>query len=163
MIYDTFLDHLSKSGWTVPSRSFAYRQIEGGWQVAFVRLGGKFQLPGRITFVICVRHRCMRNLERELNPSEKEPFSYPFKLTLRQIEQGELTYRSTNLNYEQSNMGRFDDWQCVLEALTVAVPKWLSSQTPQTLKQQIAEYGEDAYIERIWLEDLGDRAQSTRE
>jgi len=154
MTYDTFLENLSKSGWTVPNRSLAHRQIEGGWQVAFVRLGGRFQRPGGITFVICVRHRCMRNLERELNPIEKEPFSYPFKLTLRQIEQEELTYRSLNLNYEHSQLGVSDDWQCVLTALAVAVPKWLSSQTPQTLKQQIAEYGEDSYIERLWLEDL---------
>ena len=154
MTYDTFLESLSKSGWTVRNRSFAHRQIEWGWQIAFVRLGGKFQTPGRITFVICVRHMCMRNLERELNPIEKEPFSYPFKLTLRQIEQDELTYRSTNLNYEHSELGVSDDWHCVLAALEVALPKWLSSQTPQTLKQQIADYGEDAYIERLWLEDL---------
>jgi hypothetical protein len=98
----------------------------------------------------------MRNIERQMNAIEKEPFSYPFKLTLRQIQEDELMYRSTNLNYEHSQLGVSDDWQAVLAALTVTVPKWLSSQTPQTLKQQITEHGDDSYIERIWLEDLAD-------
>jgi hypothetical protein len=156
MTYDTFLASLSISGWTVPNRSFAHREFGGGWQVCFVRLGGKFQQPGRIAFVICVRHSCMRNVERELNPIEKDPFSYPFKLTLRQIEEGLLTYHSTNLNYEHSELDVSADWQRVFSALEGAVPKWLSLQTPWTLKQQIVEHGEDAYIERIWLEDLAD-------
>lgn len=162
MTYDNFLQYLSKSGWAVPNRSLAHRQIEGRWQVAFVRSVGRFQEAGRITFVICVRHTCMRNLERELNPIESESFSYPFKLTLRQIEQNELTYRSTNLNYEHSQLGISDDWQRVLEALEVTVPNWLSFQTPQTLHQQIAERSDDSYIERIWLEDLAHPSSVTR-
>ena len=116
MTNDTFLESLSKSGWTVRNR------------IAFVRLGGKFQTPVRRNHsLIHSNSRC---------------------------DKGELTFRSTDLNYEHSQLGVSDDWHCVLAALEVALPKWLSSQTPQMLKQQIAEYGEDAYIERLWLEDL---------
>src|SRR5689334_5091526 len=117
MTYDAFLESLPKSGWAVPNRSFAHRELDGGWQISFVRFGGKFQLPGRVTFVICVRHKCLRNVKREVTPIEKDPTSYPFKFTLQEIELGELTYQGKAGYYEHSELGVSDEWERVLLAL----------------------------------------------
>ena len=154
MPYDEFLEALKDRHWVVTSRSFAYRDLEGGWQVVFDRMGGKFQVPGKVSFVVCVRHACLRDVEGERNAVEKNPFSCPFKFALQAIESGSLEYRGTLEQFDHSQLEASGGWDRVLEALDVTIPKWLSSQTHQTLRQQIKERREDAYIERLWLEDL---------
>jgi len=103
----------------------------------------------------------MRNVEGELPAVEKSPFSYPFKLTLEQIERGSLQYESTLLDYEHSELAADGNWSSVYRALQVLLPKWLGTQTPKQLRADIVHRGEAAYIEKIWLDDLvsgrGDR------
>ena len=47
--------------------------FDGVWQIYFIRMGGKFQKPGIVTFVICVRSANLRNLDGEHQEVEKEP------------------------------------------------------------------------------------------
>jgi hypothetical protein len=96
----------------------------------------------------------MRNVEGERPAVEKSPFSYPFKLTMQQIERGNLRYESTLLSYEHSELGAENDWSSVHHALEVVLPKWLRNQTAGQLREDIAHRGENAYIERLWLDDL---------
>ena len=154
MTYRNFLERLRETGWDVPNKSLAYRVFGGAWQVSFVRLGGKFQRPGQVAFVICVRHMSMRNVEGERRAVEKDPFSYPFRLTMQQIERGDLRYAPSLLNYEYSELGAESDWSPVQRAVEVSLPKWLATRTPQHLHQEIADLGENAYIEKLWLDDL---------
>jgi hypothetical protein len=154
MDYDAFLERLRATGWEVPTLSFAYRLINGQWQVAFIRSGGKFQQPGCVTFVICVRHTSMRNVEGERQSVEKEPFAYPFKLIMRHVQRQDFKYRSTLLNYETETLERSADWSSVLRGLEDTIPAWLRSLDVATLSKQIVSGGEDGYIERLWVEDL---------
>ena len=71
MDYHEFLSNLKVAGWSVPSNSFASKTF-GQWQVAFVRMGGRFQIAGHITFVVCIRHTSLRDREKELHEVVKE-------------------------------------------------------------------------------------------
>jgi hypothetical protein len=152
--YDQFLETLESNNWTVPNRSFACKTVNGIWQISFIRLGGKFQQPGMVAFVICVRSTNLRNLEGEHQEIEKEPHSYPFKLTLAEVGKHRFRYQSKLNNYKSTDRSMTDDWSAVLRALEIVLPTWLSSYSLSALAKDIAKRGEDGYIERIWLEDL---------
>ena len=154
MDYERFLDALQEGGWQVPNRSYATHNFEGKWQIAFIRLGGKFQAKGAVSFVICIRSTDMRNLNGEYTEFEKEPHAYPFKLTFEELRRGQFSYQCKLNNYERSEIGMEDDWSGVLRAIKVTIPTWLGSYSAETLAKQIRENGEDGYIEWIWLEDL---------
>lgn len=161
MDYDQFLETLGSSGWTVPNRSFACKTFYDIWQIAFIRMRGRFQRPGKITFVICVRSTNLRNLEQEHREIEKEPHSYPFKLTIDEIGKQRFEYQCKLNNYEMSEVGMADDWSNVLRALEDSIPTWLVSYSQSTLAQEIAKNGEDGYIEQIWIADLVSTASSS--
>lgn len=161
MDYVQFLETLRSSDWTVPNRSFACKTHYGIWQIAFIRMGGRCQSPGKVTFVICVRSTNLRNLEQEHREIEKEPHSYPFKLTIDEIGKQRFEYQCKMNNYEMSEIGIADDWSNVLRALEVSSPTWLVSYSQSALAQEIAKNGEDSYIEKIWLEDLTPAASSS--
>lgn len=154
MDYDQFLETLKSNDWSVPNRSFACRTIGGVWQISFIRMGGKFQQPGMVTFVICVRSTNLRNLEGEHQEIEKGPHSYPFKLTLAEIGNRRFRYQSKLNNYQMTDFAMTDDWSVVLRALETDLPTWLDSYSLSALAKDIARRGEDGYIEKIWLEDL---------
>jgi hypothetical protein len=96
----------------------------------------------------------MRNVDGELPAVEKSPFSYPFKLTLAQVQGGRLSYVSRLLNFDTSELPIEEGWDDVLEALEHTLPAALQSKSTESLRDEIASFGEAAYIERIWLEDL---------
>jgi hypothetical protein len=154
MDYEQFLDSLKEAGWAVPNRSFACKDVVPDWQVAFIRMGGKFQHPGAVTFVICVRHKSLRNLEEMHDELEKNPHSYPYILTIDEISAKSFKYQSKLLNYEHSRHGMADDWSEILRALQESLPRWLGGHTQDALAKEIRCYGEAGYIERIWLTDL---------
>jgi hypothetical protein len=152
--YDQFLEALKSNDWSVPNRSFAYKTFDGVWQISFIRMGGRFQKPGTVTFVICVRSTNLRNLDGEHQEVEKEPHSYPFKLTLAEIDKRRLKYQSKLNNYEMTDLAMTGDWSAVLRALEEVLPEMLGSYSQAALAKDIAKRGEDGYIEKIWLEDL---------
>lgn len=153
MNFDQFLERLKTQTWSVPTKSFACKSF-GEWQVSFIRLGGKFQLPGSIAFVVCARRGGMRNLDKESVEFEKEPHAYPFKFTLQEIQSGHFQYRSKLLQYDHSNLPVDSDWLLLVQHLETTIPAWLFRLTKETLAAQISRLGEAGYIEKIWLEDL---------
>ena len=154
MDYDQFLESLTSNGWTVPNRSFACKTFGNAWQVAFIRMGGKFQSPGNVTFVVCVRSTNLRNLDGERSETEKEPHSYPFKFTLDDIRKRRFKYQCQLNSYEMSDFGMTDDRSEILRAIETTIHTWLTTYSRSALAEEIAKYGEDGYIEKIWLEDL---------
>lgn len=154
MDYDRFIEALESNDWSVRNRSFAYKVVDGIWQIAFIRMGGKFQKPGTVTFVICVRSVNLRNLNGERQEVEKEPHSYPFKLTLAEIDEKRFRYQSKLGNYETTDVATNGDWSSVLRAVETVLPDWLGSYSQYELAEEIAERGEGGYVERVWLEDL---------
>lgn len=156
MEYGQFLETLKLHNWSVPNRSFACKKVDGIWQISFIRMGGKFQKPGTVTFVVCVRGTNLRNLEGERQEIEKEPHSYPFKLTLAEIGKRRLTYQSQLNNYRMTDLAMTEDWSAVLRALEIVLPTWLGSYSLAELAEDIAKHGEGGYIEKIWLEDLSE-------
>jgi len=152
--YDLFLETLTTNDWAVPNRSLACKTIGNTWQVTFIRLGGKFQKPGKVTFLVCVRSTNLRNLDGERKEIEKEPHSYPFKFTLDDIRKHRFKYQCQLNNYEVSELGVADDWSEILRAIEMTIPTWLNTYSQAALAQEIAKNGEDGYIEKIWLEDL---------
>ncbi|MBU1350556.1 MAG: hypothetical protein KKB95_01540 [Gammaproteobacteria bacterium] len=153
MNFDQFIAHLDGQSWSVRNKSFASKTF-GEWQVSFIRMGGKFQLPGSVAFVVCVRRRGMRNLDKESLEVEKEPHAYPFKLSLQEIESGDFQYRSKSLRYDHSNRPVDSDWSLLAMHLERTIPAWLRRLTREALITQVSRFGESGYIERIWLEDL---------
>ncbi len=153
MNYEQFLVRLREDGWSVPNRSFAYRTLKD-WQVAFIRMGGRYQIPEHVGFVICVRHKSLRNVNMEKNEVEKEPSAYPFKLTLKEVEGGRFRYQSKLLNFDVTQLPAASEWERVLNAMERTIPVWMSGLTPGSLSAEISDLGEAGYIERLWLEDL---------
>jgi hypothetical protein len=152
--YGEFLTALQSAGWSVPNKSFASKTFFGQWQVAFVRMGGKFQLPGQVTFVVCIRHTSLRDCEKERRDVVKKPFDFPFKLTVQDIASGNLRYSGKLLGFDMSTQAVTDDWSSVFSMLNEAVPHQLSSYSASQLRKEILQYGESGYIEKIWAEDL---------
>jgi len=146
MDYSEFLASLQSAAWAVPNKSFASKTFFDQWQVAFVRMGGRFQLPGQVTFVVCIRHTSLRDREKVRRDIVKEPFDFPFKLTTR--------YSGRLLGFDMSTLAVIADWSANFSLVNEAVPRQLSSYSASQLRKEIMQYGESGYIEQIWAEDL---------
>jgi hypothetical protein len=154
MTYPEFLKALASAGWSVPNKSFAYSVVGNEWQISFVRLRGRWQIPGHVTFVICVRHTSLRDLAGDHHPIEMEPHCHPFKFTIEDIQEMKLRYQSKLLNYEMNTLAVSGDWSPALAAVTDTIPKWLASYSKTALHSEIQRFGQGGYIEKIWLADL---------
>lgn len=152
MRYEAFLEGLKTTGWHVPDSSYACGAV-GEWQIAFIRLGGRLQRAGHVTFVVCIRHRAMRNVDGQPVEHEKNPNSFPFRLTLADIESGCFAYQR-KLNFETSELASDEDWSVLWRHMTETLPTWLRRYKTATLAAQIHTAGEPWYVENIWLEDL---------
>ena len=152
--YSEFLDNLRAAEWTVPNKSFAFHNFDGGWQAAFVRIGGRYQLRGQVAFVVCIRHISLRDCEEEHRDVVKGPHDYPFKLTLEDLASGNLQYKSKLLQYDLSYMDMESDWSSLFATLNTWIPDQLASYSKAKLCDEILRLGSNGYIEKVWAEDL---------
>lgn len=150
MNYERFLQKLKHSGFNVIGLSFAFREFDK-WQVAFIRLGGRFHVNGKIAFVICARPTDAKGLEGKIVKESRSPSDYPFKLIPNEIGD-ELDYKF-KLNYPFERFDRDEDWTRIYEILLTELPKILNKLGVDGLKAQIRSKKELAYIEKIWLDD----------
>ena len=149
MNYDEFLERLYSDGWERSGPVFY--KLEGEAQCSLVRIGGKFQRKGMISFVFCTRLQNMRNREKETNRFEKEPSDYPYKHTLADLS-GDFLYKRGG--FERSELPRASGWE---EAYRLIISNWLPrarSLTRAKVLHDIKQAGGDWYIEQIWKEDL---------
>ncbi len=154
MDYAAFLSNLEEAGWTIQGKSYAFKLIHNDWQVAFVRLGGRAQRSGFISFVICVRHLLNQNLDGEVSTTNKEPHSYPYKFTTEELRNNRYEYQCKLNNYELTYLESDSEWGEIQGLLENVVPRWLSHHSSAKLLNEIKRNGEGGYIENLWIEDL---------
>lgn len=113
-------------------------------------------------FIVCVRHVFLRNLERQIpNGIAENPNDYPFKLRLSEFARfSRWRYRPINLGireYDEIEYGSLKSVNSLLKktkfTLESYTPNWVDLLTPEKALSQIKRFGENAYCERIWIED----------
>ena len=152
MNFDEFLDALSDNSFRVSGRSFAFGD-HNGWLIAFIRIGGKFQTPGNVAFVLCARPLLCLGMEGQHLSDSKEPHEYPFKLT-RSKASKRLKYLSQLCNYEHDEMRVGEDWSGVLRILKNTLPQSLDRLGLAGLRKQLDALSDPGYVEKIWLRGL---------
>ena len=129
--------------------------------VSLIRLGGRMARPGAIAHVLCCRLLFMRDrTERVPDGSVPEPFDYPFKLLPSKLP-ATLQYTPRNLNYEREVIafqGRASaavqqELRQISTAIGVRLLPWAGALTPTAVEEQLRKFGENAWCERMWIED----------
>jgi len=133
--------------------------------LALLRFQMKFSgLSQRAHFLLCVRHVFLRTLENE--PATKflfEANEYPFKLAISKLSQNMLEswhYEPINLGpreYDTVLFGELTDSSAILSAMREKITNsglaWMEYLTPAESLKQVRRHGEDAYCEKLWIED----------
>jgi hypothetical protein len=133
--------------------------------LSLLRFQMKFSgLTQRTHFLLCVRHAFLRTLEKE--PAAKFLFGaneYPFKLPVSRLSQNMLEswhYEPINLGprkYDTVLFGELTDSSAILSAMREKITNsglaWMEYLTPAESLKQVRRHGEDAYCEKIWIED----------
>jgi len=160
---DLLVEPLRKIGFQNHRQSLSYTKNQT--VLALLRFQMKFSgLTQRTHFLLCVRHVFLRTLEKE--PATRflfEANEYPFKLPVSNLSR----YMLESWHYEPMNLGPreydtvlFDeltDSSAILsgmrEKITHSGLPWMEYLTPAESLKQVRTYGEDAYCEKIWIED----------
>ncbi len=117
--------------------------------------------PGAIAHVLCCRMTFMRDrTERVPEDFVPEPFDYPFKLLPRKLP-AMLHYVPRNLNYDyeltefqgHSRDAVSQDLKKIRSAVVERVLPWAGALTAAALKEELLTLGENAWCERMWIED----------
>jgi len=129
--------------------------------VSLIRLGGRMARPGAIAHLLCCRLSFMRDLtERVPGGFVPEPFAYPFKLLPSKLP-ATLRYAPRNLNYEPEVItfqGRDSgairqELRQICSAILVELLPWAAALTATAMEEQLRTFGENAWCERMWIED----------
>jgi len=133
--------------------------------LALLRFQMKFSgLTQRTHFLLCVRHDFLRTLEKE--PATKflaEASEYPFTLPVSKLSQDMLKtwhYQPINLGprvYDTVLFGECTDASEILSDIRVKITHsglaWMEYLAPAEALKQVRRHGEDAYCEKIRIED----------
>ena len=144
-------------------RNSAFVLDDGLKTISLIRLGGKMAVPGAITQVLCFRHSFLRD-RTETVPllPHASPFDYPYKIQPSLARKfGSLVYVPQNLHFGHdafhwSSLDRktivtwIDD---LAEVIADHVLPWATSLSPRLAKSEIDTHGEDAWCERMWIDD----------
>jgi hypothetical protein len=136
-------------------------------ELALLRFQTKFSALTQSThFLLCVRHSFLRTLGKE--PAKKflrSASEYPFKLPVSRLSPDQLRawrYEPINLGprtYDTIEFGKLSGAIPILVDMRQRIIdlglRWMEYLTPAEALAQIRKYGEDAYCERIWIEDYG--------
>jgi hypothetical protein len=139
----------------------------GDTTLALIRLGGRMALPGSIAHVLCARHRFLRTLEDEVVPSGDtlSVDDYPYKFrpsSLFGLPPTSWLYRPSNLGhweYDRLDYGSVgpdevqSDLAVLCDLLAGPAASWAASLTPEKVANELQTHGENAWCERLWLED----------
>jgi hypothetical protein len=137
--------------------------------LSLIRMGGRMQRPGAITYVACFRHNFLRDLNEVVpGPVSTEVFSYPFKF-LPSEARAIPEYHPMNLNFETEIIDYSGTLSTVSDKLvslrTQMIHNHLPSAkqlSPARVLDQIRRNGEDAWIEALWIEDYERHLSNTQ-
>jgi hypothetical protein len=129
--------------------------------VSLIRLGGRMARPGAVAHLLCCRLSFMHDrTERVPVGFIREPFDYPFKFLPSKLP-ATLHYAPRNLNlrpeviaFEARNSAaiRQELRQICSEILDPLLP-WAGSLTASAVEEELRTFGENAWCERMWIED----------
>ena len=157
---------LASLGFRAVGRSL--HAIVGDAEVSLIRLGGRMAgLPGAINHLLCVRKVWLRTLDDRLpDKFVREPFSYPFKFRPSSIRRDkDLRYRPQNLNYSYdtvefatetpggASVEVREELRVLRSVMAERVVPWASALAAEALLKELKKRGENAWIERLWIED----------
>jgi hypothetical protein len=159
----------------IPAEGRGYRSVRKSQTLAYdaaelsvflVRLGGRTAVPGTISHVLCARHSFLRELDDLKVPvgDATEPFHCPYKFTLSELKglaPAGWRYTPRNLNYphDQVKFANRDsvvvreELESMCQFLTGPVIEWAETLTPEKALGELRSRGEDAWCERVWIED----------
>jgi len=160
---DLLVGPLKNIGFRANGQSLSYTKDQT--VLALLRFQMKFSgLTQRTHFLLCVRHVFLRTLEKE--PATKflsDANEYPFKLPVSKLSRYMLEtwhYQPINLGpreYDTVLFGELTDASAILsgmrEKITNSGFAWMEYLTAAEALKQVRRHGEDAYCEKIWIED----------
>jgi hypothetical protein len=160
---DLLVEPLRNVGFRTHGQSLSYTTDQT--VLALIRFQTKFSALAQEThFLLCVRHVFLRTLERE--PAKKfltNPSEYPFKLPVSNLSESLLLdwrYEPINLGprkYDTIRFGQMSDASEILLDMTHRITRrglaWMEHLAPPTALEQVKKFGENAYCEKIWIED----------
>lgn len=129
--------------------------------ISLIRLGGRMARPGAITHVLCCRMTFMRDRTEHVPEGfVSEVFDYPFKFLPSKLP-AMLHYVPRNLNYDYELtefQGRhrdavLQDLVQIRSAIVALVLPWAGTLTEAAVKHELLTFGENAWCERMWIED----------
>lgn len=145
----------------------------GDAEIALIRLGGRMTRQGEITHVLCVRKTWLRTRE-EVVPDGfvREPFDYPYKFLPSRLDRGTIfrspfRYTPQNLHYDYdrqefargSSAEVGEELDELRSIIADRVVPWASALTARALLRTLRWRGQNAWIERLWIEDCVARAR----
>jgi hypothetical protein len=155
---------LSRLGFVPKGKTLAF--FDGRLVLALFRLGGRMSTPGSISHILCFRHSILRDRSETIPTGfPKEVFDYPYKLKPLEDGRGKLIYRPQNMNYqyERLHWGHADE-DSVLQKLDriadhieVHFLPWAMTIPMAQAKSEIERHGENAWCERMWVEDYAEQ------
>ena len=158
------LERLGPLGFRFVGKTIALRDSD--ITLSLIRLGGRLSLPGCVSYVLCFRHSFLRELQGEEVPSRisTEVFDYPFKFRPSELSgsaRADWRYIPRNLNYPHdsypwSEHGEDEvrSWlSSLLQLIEGEFLPWAKALSPHAAAGQLKKYGNDAWCERLWLED----------
>jgi hypothetical protein len=158
-----FLNQLKPAGFAVSGKHVFYRDEVN--MTSLIRLGGKYALLPSVTWVLCFRHTFLRNnKDVQIPKGVGDVFDYPFKFcpeALIRIPSSKWSYMPRNLNYDreefafekESNVQVAKRLNKLADFLVSEFLPWTRTMTPDRARKEIIQHGEQAWIEKIWLED----------
>ena len=160
---DLLVGPLRNIGFRINRKSLSYTKDQT--VLALIRFQMKFSgLTQGTHFLLCVRHAFLRTLEKE--PATKflsAASEYPFKLLVSKLSQNireTWHYQPINLgarDYDTVLFGELIDASAILSEMREKITNfdlvWMEYLTPTKALKQLRKYGEDAYCEKIWIED----------
>jgi hypothetical protein len=139
------------------SKGKSLHLTENGGMTSFIRLGGRMTTMHGASWILCFRHCCLRELFKF------DVFDYPYKFKPSDLlnRRVELRYypQIGNYDYDQFRYGSMTQKTVTAELGAIArlvldafVP-WAVSLTPDRVCAEIRKYGDNAWCEKLWIED----------
>ncbi len=161
-------DRLAPHGFGLKGEALYLRDTEK--TIALMRLGGRMAEPGSAAHLLCFRHNMLRDKwEKPLARTSVDVADYPFKFRpsdLVSTPEAKWTYRSQILHFDYDRLHWAGQPQPAviqqLEQLGALIETrflpWADAMTPRRAAELISKHSENAWIERLWLEDYAGAA-----
>jgi hypothetical protein len=159
---------LARLGFAPKGKTLAF--FDERLTLALFRLGGRMSAPGAISHVLCFRHSFLRD-RTEIVPADfpNEVFDYPYKI--KPLEDGgrEPIYRPQNLSFQYERLhwtgtsehSLHEKLDRIADHIEGRILPWANNLPLARAKTEIEQHGENAWCERMWIEDYARRLTPT--